>query len=249
MQQSSIKTAVILAAGRGSRLENITDDLPKCLVRVNGETLLKRMLSQLNELQIENVILVVGYKYDQIKNVIGSSYGDLKIDYVLNTDWATTNNVYSLYLTVDKISSNFLLLEADLIFEKHTLKPLMDSLNTMLVDRYQSFMDGTVVSLKPSGEVNQMFLKSSSIPSQDSMSLYKTVNVYSFDFKDFKNIIVPHLQALLDNGHLNVYYELAFGMAIQNNQIQFQSLNLESKTWAEIDDKSDLERAEALFSK
>ncbi len=243
----TLQTAVILAAGRGTRLEEMTDYIPKCLIEVGGQRLLDRMLTELDNIGIREVILVVGYQADKIMDLIGDAFGKMQITYVINSDWKTTNNVLSLYMAADKIKTSFLLLEADLIFEPNALSSFHAS-NTMAVDKYAEFMDGTVVVLDESAVVKKMYLKSSPDRPTDLSGLYKTVNIYSFYLPDFQEAIVPALKELLDDGRLDVYYELAFARAIDRGLIDFKAINFKGVKWAEIDDQKDWKRAQQMFS-
>jgi choline kinase len=244
---SKLKTAVILAAGRGTRLEKMTDFIPKCLIEVGGNSLLERMLTQLEAIEIQTVVIVVGYQADKIIQKIGHTYGDLKIIYVQNEQWETTNNVLSLYLATDYLKTPFLLLESDLIFESSALESFTSN-NSMAVEQFKNFMDGTVVSLSDLNNVIQIYLKSSVDRPTDLGKLYKTVNIYSFVGSDFKNFIVPILKELLDEGRLDVYYELAFERALQRGLIKFKAIDFKDYKWAEIDDQKDWIRAQNIFS-
>lgn len=241
------KTALILAAGRGTRLEEMTDNLPKCLIEVGSQSLLIRMLKELEEVGIQEAILVVGYQAEMIMKLVGDAHGEMKISYVINSEWETTNNVFSLYLAVEKIKSSFLLLESDLILESGAFE-LFDSSNAMAVDKYSDYMDGTVVALTETNIVSDMFLKSSFDRPDDLSDFYKTVNIYSLKYDDFHKTIVPILKELLDEDRLDVYYELAFARAINRGQIQFKAIDFEKLTWAEIDDQEDWKRAQQMFS-
>jgi len=244
--ETTIKTAVILAAGRGTRLEEMTDALPKCLIEVGRKTLLERMLIQLDGLGIQSIVLVVGYQAEKIVRKIGSTFGRLKITFVHNEEWATTNNVLSLYLAADYLLTPFLLLESDLIFESGALESL-NSLNAIAIDHFEEFMNGTVVSLSDSGVVNRMYLKCSSNRPSELSELYKTVNIYTLDADDFHSFVVPILKELLDEGRLDVYYELAFERAIERELISFKAIDFKTLKWVEIDDQDDWQRAKRIF--
>ena len=86
--------AIILAAGMGKRLGEYTKDNTKCMVKVNGVCLIDRMLMQLATHNISRVIIVVGYKKDELIQHIGNKYNDLfKIEYVHNDIYDKTNNI------------------------------------------------------------------------------------------------------------------------------------------------------------
>ena len=110
--------AIILAAGMGKRLGALTKDNTKCMIKVNGVTLIDRLLIQLSSLQLSRVVIVVGYKGDKLREYIGNRYPDLHIQYVYNTVYNKTNNIYSLYLAKEYfVEDDTLLIESDLIFD------------------------------------------------------------------------------------------------------------------------------------
>ena len=111
--------ALILAAGMGKRLGDLTKDNTKCMVRVNGITLIDRALMILTQNILSRIIIVVGYKGDKLKKYLGNQYNNVPIIYVENPIYSTTNNIYSLYLAKKYLlEEDTLLLESDLIFEK-----------------------------------------------------------------------------------------------------------------------------------
>ncbi|MHA1293073.1 MAG: phosphocholine cytidylyltransferase family protein [Promethearchaeota archaeon] len=135
--------AIILAAGRGVRLSPITDKIPKCLVEINGIPFLINTLDALStHKEINEVIIVIGYKKEMIKSLIGNSYKGLKIKYVENDIWDKTNNIYSLWMASDLIKEDLILLEGDVFFEHKILDPIFNEKekNIVLVATYESFM-------------------------------------------------------------------------------------------------------------
>ena len=154
-----MRLAILLISGGGSRLKNISGDLPKCMVSINGKPLLERILYFLEKGGIEKTILVTGYQADHIRQSIGDQWNSIKIEYIYNSKWSTTNNVVSLDLASEYINQNFILLEGDLIFTWEAFEKMFYP-NRMAVDHYKSFMDGTVVSISDDKFVNKIYLKS-----------------------------------------------------------------------------------------
>ena len=124
--------AVILAAGMGRRLGEYTENNTKCMVRVNGETLISRMLHQLEALgSIDRVIIVIGYKGELLVEYIKSLSLAIDVEFVCNPDYEKTNNIYSLYLARNYLcEEDTILLESDLIFEDSVLKILIEDKKT-----------------------------------------------------------------------------------------------------------------------
>lgn len=244
-----MKTAVFLLAGRGSRLNRYTEIIPKCLVEVSGKPILHRMLEILLEKGIKKVILVVGYRWEEIFKSIGDNWCGMDIKYINNIDWEKTNNIVSFYMTKDVIDEDFLLLEGDIVIASNALDQFCIGRNQMAVSAFKPFMDGTVITFDKSNKlVNRIYLKTdySQIKSMDET--YKTVNIYSIKHSDFKNLILPELKKIIDSGKVNSYYEQAFAYLVNNGTMQFDAIDYSNLKWFEIDNEEDLEMAENMFS-
>ena len=242
-----MKLAVFLLAGGGIRLKPYTNDIPKCLVPVNDQKLLIRMLDLLQLGGIEKVILVIGYKGEKIQSLVGNNYGSMDIHYIYNKDWESTNNVVSLNIAVPYIKENFVLLEGDLIFTWDVFKNMLFP-DKIAVSNYKSYMDGTLVDLDKNGNVIEFILKSNMSYKTDIHDLYKTVNIYSFNYSSFEKFIVPNLNNLIDSGQKQVYYEQAIAQAVSENGYLLKAVNFNITAWYEIDTEEDLKNAEKLFS-
>lgn len=126
-------TAVILAAGMASRLRPLTDDRPKCLLSVGGKTLLQRTVDNLLENGISRLIVVTGYLSGMIRAFLTENYPGLDITFIDNTDYQTTNNIYSLWLTKPHVAGHeFLLLDSDILFDSRIISRLLATEGTVL---------------------------------------------------------------------------------------------------------------------
>ena len=143
--------AIILAAGMGRRLGDLTRNNTKCMVKVNGTALIDRLLTQLSRLTLQRVVIVVGYEGQKLKDYIGQRYDDvLHIEYVNNPVYDKTNNIYSLALAKEQLQEDdTLLIESDLIFDEDMFRLILDDPypNLALVAKYQTWMDGTMVCI------------------------------------------------------------------------------------------------------
>ncbi|MBQ0472020.1 NTP transferase domain-containing protein, partial [Proteus mirabilis] len=141
---------VIPAAGMGNRLGKHTIDKTKCMVKVHDITLIERSLSILAKFNISRIILIVGYHKDKLKNLLGNNFKGIEIIYIDNDIYDKTNNIYSIFLAKDKlVEEDTILLESDLIFEEKIIENLLSNKfpNLAVVDKYQPWMDGTVVEI------------------------------------------------------------------------------------------------------
>lgn len=241
--------AIILAAGMGRRLGELTGDNTKCMLKVNGVRLIDRALDCLSKVGLSRIILVVGYKGDNVKEYVGNSYKGVDIVYVDNPIFDKTNNIYSLYLAKDwLLKEDTLLLESDLIYEPSVIEKIVCNPypNLALVDKYESWMDGTVVTLdKESKIVN--FLSKKQFKYSDIDQYYKTVNIYKFSQEFSTSYYVPFLKAYCAALGRNEYYEQVLKVITLLEDSPLKALPLAGEKWYEIDDIQDLDIASGMF--
>jgi choline kinase len=120
--------AIILAAGACRRLMPLTENQPKCLIKIADKTILEHQLDAIIHAGIRKAVIVVGYLKEMIMDFVGETYKDIcKIVYIENREYASTNTVYSLYLTRDQfINDDFIYFNADVLFHKDVVKLLVD---------------------------------------------------------------------------------------------------------------------------
>ena len=235
----------------GRRLGEYTKDNTKCMVRVNGVRLIDRLLGQLAKQQLQRVIIVVGYKGKELCNYIGDRYnGLLNIEFAENPVYDKTNNIYSLALVKDKMQEDdTLLIESDLIFSDRLIPIIIDNPypNLALVAKYETWMDGTMVRLDEEQNIVN-FISKDAFDYADVDSYYKTVNIYKFSREFSKNRYVPFLEAYTKAVGNNEYYENVLRIISMLNSHSIKALPIGEEKWYEIDDKQDLDIAEAIFA-
>ena len=243
--------AIILAAGMGRRLGEYTKDNTKCMLPVNGVRLIDRTLGQLAQLKLNRVVIVVGYQGKNLINYIGNSYeGQLNIEYVENPIYDKTNNIYSLALAKDKLQEDdTLLIESDLIFDDGMFSLLTENPypNLALVAKYETWMDGTMVRLDSENNIVN-FVPKAAFDYNETDSYYKTVNIYKFSREFSQTKYVPFLEAYSKAVGNNEYYENVLRIISFLNSHDLKALPITNEKWYEIDDKQDLDIAEALFA-
>ncbi len=244
--------AVILAAGMGKRLGDLTKNNTKCMVEVNGTSLIDRVLGQLSHIYgLSRVVIVVGYKGRELMDFIGARYdGRLKIEYIENPIYDKTNNIYSLALAREKLlEDDTLLIESDLIFDDRIFPLIVDNPypNLALVAKYQTWMDGTMVRIDDDNNIVN-FIPKKAFKYSDVDYYYKTVNVYKFsrDFMRYKYL--PFLDAYCSALGNNEYYEQVLRVICMLDNSDLKALPITDEKWYEIDDIQDLDIASALFS-
>ncbi len=242
--------AIILAAGMGRRLGELTKDNTKCMLEVNGIRLINRTLDSLFALNIPRVVLVVGYNGENVKQYLCNSYKGMEIVYVDNPIYDKTNNIYSLYLAREyMLQDDTLLLESDLIFDHAVLTKLVSDSrpDLALVDKYESWMDGTVVTIDNEQKIVQ-FINKEKFKYSDISNYYKTVNIYKFS-RDFStHQYVPFLEAYCSALGRNEYYEQVLRVITLLGNTTLKALPLSGEKWYEIDDIQDLDIAEGMFA-
>lgn len=244
--------AIILAAGQGKRLGQYTKDNTKCMVKVNGVSLIDRVIKQLVHIHVDRLVLVVGYKAKELKDFIGHRYdGMIKIEYIENPLYDKTNNIYSLALAKDRLcEDDTLLLESDLIFEGSLLKMLVDSPqpNLALVAKYETWMDGTMVCINDKNDIVN-FVPKAAFRYEDIDIYYKTVNIYKFGRDFSRHEYVPFLEAYSKVMGDNEYYEQVLRVITLLHSSSLKALPIGDRKWYEIDDVQDLDIASTIFSK
>lgn len=242
--------AIILAAGMGKRLKELTQNNTKCMVKVNGVTLIERMLRQLDKRHLSRIIIVVGYEGQKLIDYIESLNVNTTIVYINNEIFDKTNNIYSLSLAKEWLcKEDTLLFESDLIFEDSVLDVLLsDSRETLaLVDKYEAWMDGTCVKLSESDNI-EAFVPGKKFKFEEIKEYYKTVNIYKFSKIFSKTHYVPFLEAYQEALGKNEYYEQVLRVITMLDDSEIKAKRLNGQKWYEIDDIQDLNIAESIFS-
>lgn len=242
--------AIILAAGMGKRLKELTANNTKCMVKVNGITLIERMLRQLDALKLDRIVIVVGYEGEKLTQYVNALSIATPVVFVDNPVYDKTNNIYSLSLAKEfLLQDDTLLLESDLIFEDAVLHKLLDDprQTLALVDKYESWMDGTVVTLDADDNILS-FVPGSKFNFDDIPGYYKTVNIYKFSKYFSQTHYVPFLEAYTRALGNNEYYEQVLKVITLLEKPDIWALRLSGEAWYEIDDIQDLDIAQSIFT-
>lgn len=245
--------AIILAAGMGKRLKKLTRSNTKCMVEVNGVTLIERLLRQLDEKKLKRVVIVTGYEREKLKDYIAGLDGiNVPVQYIDNPDFAVTNNIYSLYLARTALAEDdTLLFESDIIFERAVLDCLIeDERPTLaLVAKYQSWMDGTCLKIGP-GDIIEEFVPKSRFRYDETGEYFKTVNIYKFSRHFSVTHYLPFLEAYIKALGNNEYYEQVLSVITMLDDPEISAKVLpDDLRWYEIDDLQDLDIAGSMFAR
>lgn len=242
--------ALILAAGMGKRLGEYTRNNTKCMVEVNGTRLIDRMIRQLVPLGLDRLVMVVGYHGRELMEYLGNERYGLRIEYVENPVYDRTNNIYSLALAKEWLrADDTILLESDLIFDDTMLSLLLDNPlpNLALVAKYESWMDGTMVRIDEDLNIVN-FVPKAAFRYEETADYYKTVNIYKFSREFLNDKYIPFLDAYMKALGNNEYYENVLRIITFLGGGDLKALPVGNVKWYEIDDKQDLDIAEAIFA-
>lgn len=241
--------AIILAAGMGKRLKDLTRDNTKCMVKVNGVSLIDRMLHQIQAVGVDRIVVVTGYKGQLLRDYIGTLGIQTPIEFIDNPVYDRTNNIYSLSLAAGKlVEDDTLLFESDLIFEDSVLRALVDDPRPTLalVDKYESWMDGTCVKLSADDGI-EAFVPGKQFKFEEMGEYYKTVNIYKFSREFSQKQYVPFLKAYEQALGENEYYEQVLRVITMLDDAGIRAKRLDGQKWYEIDDVQDLDIATSIF--
>jgi histidinol-phosphate/aromatic aminotransferase/cobyric acid decarboxylase-like protein/choline kinase len=243
--------AIILAAGYGNRMRPLTDYCHKTMLTVAGKTIIGRIIDGLIENGISDIVVVTGYRAEELTSYLNETYPGITFTYVHNGKYKETNNIYSMALAFENIiiDSDIVLIESDLLYRPDVITRLLksDFSNVALVDKYRAGMDGTVVTVENSIVTNVIppHLQSESFDFSDK---YKTLNIYKFSKTfcetSFKKLLVYYAN-VIDN---NCYYELILGILIYMQKETIHAEIVHGESWSEVDDPNDLQVAEFAFN-
>jgi choline kinase len=232
---------VILAAGAGSRLKPLTDHMPKCLLKVGVKSILEMTIENLLATNNSEIIIVTGYLENKIREFIRERFRHLQITYIYNELYASTNNIYSLWLAKDEVLGNdMMMLDSDIVFDERIISKLQNSgyKNCLALKRHEVHDEEIKVKTDAHGCV---------------IEIGKEVNVSqaegeSIGIEMFGKEALTELYFILDRKvvtekEVNQFYEAAFQELSDNNLFIVDTTEY---FCMEIDTEEDLKIAEGL---
>ena len=237
--------AVILAAGKGTRLKAKTDTLPKAMIEIEGKPLLEYSLDALIENGITDVVLVVGFRHETIGRKFGTDYRGLKIRYVLNENYAGSGSMYSLALVKDIIEDEILLMESDLLYESRAISLLLEDghPNSILVAGLSGSGDEVYICANDKQEISEL---GKHIPASSQKNAMGELAGISRFQPDFLQLVFSNAQEDFQNGNLNCHYEECIFRTSQQT-IPIHAVPGQDLAWIEIDTAEDLQKAQELI--
>ncbi|WP_457591517.1 phosphocholine cytidylyltransferase family protein [Geoglobus sp.] len=228
--------AVILAAGMGSRLGNLTDKIPKALIDVGGKPLIAHSIEILRSSGIRKFVVVTGYRAYKIRSYLDEHYGDIEVEYVHNHKYETTNNIYSLYLAAKQISAPYYILNSDIVFHPGIFRNIHGSERenlTISVDFRENLGEEEMKVVVEDERVVEISKKIDPARAHGEYIGITKVTEKSAD------ALMESLEETMDLHGRRVFYEHAFQLMIdKGHEINFSPTS--GLAWTEIDTIEDL---------
>ena len=242
--KENISTALLLAAGTGSRLLPLTDHIPKCLARVNEAPILEHLIQCLHQYDFKRLVVVVGHLEQSIRDLLDRISESITVEYIVSPQYETTNNIYSLWLAREIIQEPFVLIESDLIFTPPLLEDMLLP-DRIAISHKLPWMTGSTVTISARSphHVTDLHIN----PNQNiNGTTYKTLNIYSLSQQSW-NCITRRLDFYISAGRVNAYYESVFAEMIADGSLGLECVFFDKALWYEIDTLHDLREGARIF--
>ncbi|MCK4944635.1 MAG: phosphocholine cytidylyltransferase family protein [Alphaproteobacteria bacterium] len=249
MKDTETKTqmkAIILAAGVGSRIRPLTDNCPKSLLKIGGKTILEMMLSHIQDCGISDVIFVLGYLQEQIKDYVKTNFPDLNAQFITNEKYLETNTGFSLMLAMESIKgSNFVKFDADVVFDKKILKKLIECEheNCLCIDKNINLDEEEIKVIID--KQNRVVKASKTVNPKEAVG--ESIGIEKISAETAKLLLAELKAMMADEQNYQEYYEAAYERLIEKN-VPFNTLDITELKWTEIDTKEDFTTAEKIFN-
>jgi choline kinase len=237
--------AVILAAGIASRLRPLTDNTPKCLLQVAGKSLLERTIDAVLKNGIRDIVIVTGYLREMIEDFVTQAYPEPNVTFIHNKDYASTNNIYSLWLLKEVVKNDsILLLDSDILFDSRVITRLLESdyAACLALNSHKLGEEEIKVIVASDKKVVEI---SKTCAIEDALG--ESVGIEKMP-PAFVEALFNEMDAMiLQQGLSNVFYELAFERIVRKGA-ELYAVDTTSLFSMELDTVEDFERAKELLS-
>ena len=242
-------TALILAAGYGSRIADVTTD-PKSLLKISGKSLMDWHFEALKNVGIRNVVVVTGYKRDVLESYLEKYKADFDIQIAINDDYRVKGNTYSLFYGLEKTHSDFLLFDADLIYEKNILSNFVQDKTPNQILVGENSIDD-IESAKAMIDANnfvRLTIDKRAVSEQERQNFKfagEAIGILKFS-KAYRDDLLQACKSFLsDEKNISKNWEHVMNEFLLNHDMSIHQAV--SDRWVEIDNKEDLEKAKRIF--
>ena len=227
--------ALILAAGRGTRMGGI--DRPKCLLDLGGISILKYQIECLKNAGINKIFIVTGYNSEQIHSHLNDDF-----NFLHNVDFATTNNLYSVWTARNSLNDDFICIYGDLLFDQRILDYCINDVNDICLVVEKNVREET---MKVKIENNTIIKLNKNIPENDADGNF-------IGMAKFRKSIIPlffnKISRLVENNNFDSYYTEAIELMIKDNK-KINYVETNNFSWMDIDEQNEFQAAKKLFYK
>ncbi len=230
--------AIILAAGAGKRLWEVTQHRPKCLIRIGSQTLLSRYMEALKSVGIRNVVVVVGYKQEMIREALQDSMPEMEISFVVNKQFHR-GSISSLWEARHSMSDDMLVMDADVLFHRDILKRLVYSSHSSALCLDESVKQDTEECMAV--VKNERVIALSKRVPQDYDYLGEGVGFLKVSRTGITPLI-ESVKAYVDREQWNMEYEDALVEFFEQVRVGYEKIG--GLPWTEIDFPEDIIKAE-----
>lgn len=234
--------ALILAAGRGSRLGSLTYDKPKPLISVGGTPMLQRLLRQFIGYGVDELTIVVGHHENQIRSAVEEVAGSIPVTFIHNPSYEKTNNAYSLWLARDRLSGVDVLSEADIVMDDEVVYALLKEAPeaSWAVRPFFNDQDGALLTMD--AQRNLSSIRIVRPPTQWEPGGFKSMGLLRLS-RSFGSRLSSWLdEEIVQRERTDRYYDLVIAEHLNEGA---PSLFVCSRGfWSEIDTVDDLKHAE-----
>ena len=229
-------SALIVAAGRGSRMMPLTSEIPKCMVEVMGVPIIENMIRSLNKNGIFKITIVIGYLSDVLINHLKDKFLDNKFTFIKNDYWDHSNSLYSLGLGLKKIIPPYIVIESDLHFNPELISLIKDNRDEIatLLEPYNKMLSGTFAQIDERNKLTCWLHESVRSSDFNLENSYKTVNVTSIPNIDLHNILCKTVYETLDTNGAKSPIEYAMQKLI-TDEVSILGIKTNGQPWAELD--------------
>jgi len=240
--------AIILAAGSSRRLRPLTDNTPKCLLKVGSKSLLERTIENVLENGISDFIFVLGYKEIMIKDFLDENFKHINKTYITNSGYKNNNNSYSLWMTRDFVHGNILLLDSDILFDKKIIAKLLDSnYENSLAVNFTDQLDEEQIKVILNNE-NKVLKIGKEISIKESAG--ESIGIERFSSYFIKDLFSILNRKISKENNVNEFYEASFQEVIDkgDSRNSIYAIDVGELICIEIDTVLDYENAQRILT-